>query len=300
MQIIILRLKQRDASGGPRALIISPTRELALQTAKFAIQLGKFTNLQLSAVVGGDAMDNQFSQLDSNPDIIVATPGRLMHLLVEMGRKLNHCKIAVFDEADQLFEMGFAEQLNEIIDRLPSQRQTMLFSATLPPKIMEFAKAGLRDPELVRLDIERRLPEDLQMAFFHSRYEDKIPALVHLITRVIKRDEKCVIFVGTKHHVELLKMILQKFNLNPCYIYSSLDPTARKDMLRIFRSPNCESNLMLVTDIAARGIDIPLLDCVINFHFPPKVELISRSTSFLTVFLAEVVYTSCWACCPSR
>lgn len=174
---ILEKLKQRDPAGGPRALIVSPTRELALQTAKFATQIGKFSNLQMTVIVGGDTMDNQFSQLDSSPDIVIATPGRLMHLLVEMERKLNHCKTVVFDEADQLFEMGFSEQLDEILDRLSSERQTMLFSATLPPKILEFAKAGLRDPELVRLDVERRLPENLQMAFFHSRHEDKIPAL---------------------------------------------------------------------------------------------------------------------------
>ena len=118
------------------------------------------------------------------------------------------------------------------------------------------------------------------MAFFHSRYEDKIPALVHLLTNVIKPTEKCVVFVGTKHHVELLNMILLRFNFTPCYIYSSLDPMARKEMIRKFRQEGADSNLMLVTDIAARGIDIPLLDCVINFHFPPKV-----STIFLFQFL---------------
>jgi len=270
---ILEKLKQRDPAGGPRALIVSPTRELALQTAKFATQIGKFSNLQMTVIVGGDTMDNQFSQLDSSPDIVIATPGRLMHLLVEMERKLNHCKTVVFDEADQLFEMGFSEQLDEILDRLSSERQTMLFSATLPPKILEFAKAGLRDPELVRLDVERRLPENLQMAFFHSRHEDKIPALVHLLTHVIKKDDKCVIFVASKHHVELLRMILLRFNFDPCYIYSSLDPFARKEMIRKFRQEDSEHNIMLVTDIAARGIDIPLLDCVVNFHFPPKAKL---------------------------
>ena len=237
-------------------------------------------------------MDAQFAQLDSNPDLIIATPGRLVHLLVEMDRRLNHCRLAVFDEADQLFEMGFAEQLNEIIGRLSVDRQTMLFSATLPPVILEFAKAGLRDPELVRLDVERRLPENLQMAFLHLRHEDKIAALVHLLSHIIGRNEKCVVFVATKHHVELLRMILERYNFDPTYIYSSLDPFARRDMIRRFRleKPEVEtevekkfdedgneirgySNLMIVTDIAARGIDIPLLDCVINFHFPPKAKL---------------------------
>jgi ATP-dependent RNA helicase DDX54/DBP10 len=88
-------------------------------------------------------MDNQFSQLDQQPDIVIATPGRLLHLLVEMGRKLNHVKMAVFDEADQLFDMGFSEQLNEILGRLPESKQVLLFSATLPNKILEFAKVRI-------------------------------------------------------------------------------------------------------------------------------------------------------------
>ena len=276
---------------------------MALQTAKFATQLGKFTNLSICCIVGGDGMDAQFATLDSNPDLIIATPGRLVHLLVEMDRRLNHCKVAVFDEADQLFEMGFAEQLNEIIGRLSVDRQTMLFSATLPPVILEFAKAGLRDPELVRLDVERRLPENLQMAFMHLRHEDKIAALVHLLSHVIGRDEKCVVFVATKHHVELLRMILERYNFDPTYIYSSLDPFARRDMIRRFRMEKREepeetkyddagneikgfSNLMIVTDIAARGIDIPLLDCVINFHFPPKA---SRAYNLISLFFLKRV-----------
>lgn len=114
------RLKTREQQG-PRAIIMSPTRELALQTAKFCTELSKFTNLQISVILGGDGMDAQFSQLDQNPDIVVATPGRFLHLLVEMDRKLPHVKMAVFDEADQLFEMGFSEQLNEILGRLPGQ-----------------------------------------------------------------------------------------------------------------------------------------------------------------------------------
>lgn len=148
-----------------------------------------------------------------------------------MDRRLNYVKMVVFDEADQLFDLGFAEQLNEILGRLPESKQTLLFSATLPNKILEFAKAGLRDPELIRLDVERRLPENLQLTFFHARHEDKIAALLHLLGNVIKADEKIVIFVATKHHVELVKLFLERYNYTPCYIYSSMDPFARKMMI---------------------------------------------------------------------
>ena len=120
---------------------------------------------------------------------------------------------------------------------------------------------------------------------------------------MIQKADKCVIFVASKHHVELLRMILLRFNFDPCYIYSSLDPFARKEMIRKFRQEDSEHNIMLVTDIAARGIDIPLLDCVVNFHFPPKVSLLATPINLSKTnnyFLGKTFCSSCWSCCPCR
>lgn len=138
------KLKAHSAKVGIRALVLSPTRELALQTLKFCKQLGKHTDLRYAVVLGGDSMDQQFSDMHSNPDVVVATPGRLLHIVVEMELVLSTVKYLVFDEADRLFEMGFAEQLTELIARLPEDRQTLLFSATLPKLLVEFARAGLQ------------------------------------------------------------------------------------------------------------------------------------------------------------
>ncbi len=117
---------------GARALILSPTRELALQTLSFTKELGKFSGLKAVCVLGGDSMERQFAAMHENPDIVIATPGRFVHLCVEMGLKLSAIEYVVFDEADRLFEMGFGEQLREILGRLPEERQTVLLSATLP------------------------------------------------------------------------------------------------------------------------------------------------------------------------
>ena len=161
------KLQTRVPSGGARALILSPTRELALQTLKFTKEIGKFTGLKAAVIVGGEDMDSQFAALHENPDIILATPGRLMHVCVEMGLKLNSVKYVVFDEADRLFEMGFKEHLHDVLKRLSSDdRQTLLFSATLPKMLVEFAKAGLTDPFLLRLDVESKLSDMLEMEFF--------------------------------------------------------------------------------------------------------------------------------------
>ncbi|XP_030624214.1 ATP-dependent RNA helicase DDX54 [Chanos chanos] len=265
------RLKAPQAQTGARALILTPTRELALQTMKFTKELGKFTGLKTALILGGDSMDDQFAALHENPDIIIGTPGRLMHVIMEMNLKLHSVEYVVFDEADRLFEMGFADQLQEIIRKLPDTRQTLLFSATLPKLLVEFARAGLTDPVLVRLDVDTKLSDQLKLSFFHLRLDEKPALLLYLLRNVVKPQEQTVVFAATKHHVEYLRELLSSEGLDCAYIYSALDQTARK--INIGRFVHRKAMVLLVTDVAARGIDIPLLDNVINYNFPSKAKL---------------------------
>ncbi|NXW95611.1 DDX54 helicase, partial [Alopecoenas beccarii] len=264
------RLKA-PSQAGARALVLSPTRELALQTLKFTKELGKFTGLKTALILGGDKMEDQFAALHENPDIIIATPGRLVHVAVEMKLKLHTVEYVVFDEADRLFEMGFAEQLQEIIARLPDCHQTVLFSATLPKLLVEFARAGLTEPMLIRLDVESKLSDQLKLAFFHLRGDDKPAVLLHLLRSVVKPQDQTVVFVATKHHTEYLKELLTAQGIRCTHIYSSLDQTARKINIAKFSQGKCP--VLLVTDVAARGLDIPMLDNVINYSFPAKAKL---------------------------
>ena len=174
------------AKVGPRALILSPSRELALQTLKVVKELGRGTDLRSVLLVGGESIDEQFSSMTSNPAIIIATPGRFLHLKVEMGLDLSSIRYVVFDEADRLFEMGFAAQLAEILHALPQSRQTLLFSATLPKSLVEFARAGLQEPNLVRLDGESKVSPDLQSAFLTMKSAEKDGALLHILSDIIK------------------------------------------------------------------------------------------------------------------
>nr|XP_020456612.1 ATP-dependent RNA helicase DDX54 [Monopterus albus] len=265
------KLKAPQAQTGARALILTPTRELALQTMKFTKELGKFTGLKTALILGGDRMDDQFAALHENPDIIIGTPGRLMHVVKEMNLKLQSVEYVVFDEADRLFEMGFAEQLQEIIRRLPDTRQTLLFSATLPKLLVEFARAGLTEPVLIRLDVDSKLSDQIKLSFFHLRVDDKQAMLLHLLRNVVKPQEQTVVFAATKHHVEYLKELLTSEGLECAYIYSALDQTARK--INIGKFVHRKAMVLIVTDVAARGIDIPLLDNVINYNFPSKAKL---------------------------
>lgn len=265
------RLKAHSAKVGARGLILSPTRELALQTLKFTKELGRFTGLKAAVVLGGDRMEDQFAALHGNPDIIVATPGRFLHVMMEMDLKLTSVEYVVFDEADRLFEMGFAQQLHEIIHRLPDSRQTLLFSATLPKLLVEFTKAGLTDPVLIRLDVDSKLSEQLKLAFFSLRSDDKPAVLLHILQNLIKPSEQTLIFTATKHHVEYLKELLDAAGIESSYVYSTLDQAARK--INIGKFQHKKTNVMVVTDVAARGIDIPMLDNVINYNFPAKPKL---------------------------
>ncbi|KAF7361862.1 ATP-dependent RNA helicase DBP10 [Mycena venus] len=315
---LVQRLSGRHSTAfGARALILLPTRELALQILKVGKELArgwhaghgghagdgeevedssKGESLRWSLIVGGEGLDEQFEMITSNPDIIIATPGRLLHLIVEMNLDLKSVQYVVFDEADRLFEMGFETALNEILHRLPASRQTLLFSATLPKSLVEFAKAGLQNPKLVRLDAESKISSDLKMAFFSVKQAEKDACLLSLLRDVIKvpfgqaaasegdangeqsrkgktkRSEQrtaphqTLIFVATKHHVEYLLNLLTTANYAVSHIYGSLDQTARSWQMDQFRRGL--TSILVVTDVAARGIDIPVLENVINYDFP--------------------------------
>ncbi|KAL2503649.1 putative DEAD-box ATP-dependent RNA helicase 29 [Abeliophyllum distichum] len=266
------KLHQHVPQAGVRALILSPTRDLAIQTLKFTKELGRFTDLRVSLLVGGDSMESQFEELAQNPDVIIATPGRLMHHLAEVDdMSLRSVEYVVFDEADCLFSMGFAEQLHKILTQLSENRQTLLFSATLPSALAEFAKAGLRDPQLVRLDLETKISPDLKLAFFTLRVEEKYAVLLYLIKELISSDQQTLIFVSTKYHVEFLNVLFREEGIEPSICYGDMDQDARKIHISKFRAR--KTVLLIVTDVAARGIDIPLLDNVVNFDFPPKPKL---------------------------
>ncbi|GAB0096160.1 ATP-dependent RNA helicase [Sergentomyia squamirostris] len=291
------RLKERKDSGSARGLILSPTRELAIQTYKFIKELGKFLNLKTVLILGGDSMDHQFSTLHSHPDVIVATPGRFLHVCVEMNLKLSDVCYVVFDEADRLFEMGFGEQLTEILHRLPHSKQMVMFSATLPRVMVDFAKAGLSDPVLIRLDVELKIPEALELKFLYCRNEERYAALLTLLKHVIPADAQTVVFAGTQHHVEFISMLLTRVGITSTYVYSNLDPSARK--INTAKFQNKKVSVLVVTDVAARGIDIPNLDYVVNFYFPGKPKLFihrvgrcaraGRSGTAYTIFASDDV-----------
>ena len=268
---MVQKLKTHSVKVGVRGLVMVPTRELALQIMQFTKLMAKFTDLRTCMIVGGDSFEEQFMQLATNPDIIIATPGRLLHLCIEAQLSLQMVEMAVFDEADRLFELGFAEQLNELLARMPSTRQTALFSATLPQGLVEFAAAGLVSPVFVRLDSESKLSADLKCSFLTVQTSRKDAALLFLLRTLIKPGELTLIFAATRHHVEYLQTLLRACDYHVGYVYGSMDQEAREQAVANFRTGRW--SILIVTDVAARGIDIPLLANVINYDFPGKAKL---------------------------
>lgn len=308
---MIEKLKTHSAKVGARGIILSPSRELALQTLKVVKEFGRGTDLRTILLVGGDSLEEQFSAMTTNPDIIIATPGRFLHLKVEMGLELSSVKYCVFDEADRLFEMGFAAQLSEILHAMPTSRQTLLFSATLPKSLVEFARAGLQEPKLIRMDADSKMSPDLKNAFFTVKSADRDGALLHILDKIIKMppgeteaakkvkagltganagnskkrkrgpenaghadsptEHSTIVFAATKHRVEYLSSLLRLAGYSVSYVYGNLDQTARKLQVQDFRAGL--TNILVVTDVAARGIDLPALANVLNYDFPSQPKI---------------------------
>ncbi|WWD00268.1 hypothetical protein V866_007177 [Kwoniella sp. B9012] len=240
-------------STSPRALIMCPSRELAMQILTVGKDLargmtkgkGKETeSLKWALIMGGESMEGQFEKMSKSPDI--------------------------------LFEMGFDVQLREILSRLPSTRQNLLFSATLPSTVAEFAKAGLVNPLLIRLDTEHKVSPDLDLRFLSVKPTEKDAGLLVVLRDAIKirsdsdkevNQPQAIVFVSTKHHVDYVSELLKAAGYRTSHIYSSLDQIARQQQLHQFRKRF--TDVLVVTDVAARGLDIPIMDHVINYDFPP-------------------------------
>jgi ATP-dependent RNA helicase RhlE len=251
-------------SGATRALVLTPTRELAAQIAEHLIGFAAHTKLTGAAVFGGVASGPQESAFRRGVDVLVATPGRLLDHFQNDYARLDDLEVLVLDEADRMLDMGFLPDVRRILAALPRERQTMLFSATLPPPIVELAQEMLHDP--VAINVERRaLPADgVEQAVYPVR-EDLKP---WLLLELLRRDEikNVLVFTRTKHRANRLAEFLDRQKM-PCdRIHGNRSQAQRTDALARFKSGRLR--VLIATDIAARGIDVEALSHVINFDVP--------------------------------
>ncbi len=266
---ILERFMRKPQQGrGPRALIVAPTRELALQIDENVRLLGKHMQIRCATIFGGVGETPQIQAVRRGVDIIVATPGRLIDLMGAGHVSLRGVEVAVLDEADRMLDMGFLPQIRRIVATLPKERQTLLFSATLSKDIEKVTAEFLRNPQTVEIG-RRSTPTDTVAQFLYPVPKSrKVDLLIHLL-----RDntlDTVLVFSRTKHGADKIARKLQQANVQAATIHSNRSQSQRVAALDAFKSGRCR--VLVATDIASRGIDVEGISHVINFDFPMHPE----------------------------
>lgn len=247
-----------------RTLVVTPTRELAIQINESFETYGKYTNMRSVVLFGGVNQVPQVDQLKKGVDILIATPGRLLDLHKQNFVDLNHLHHLVLDEADQMLDMGFINDVKKIIKLTPDNRQTLLFSATMPMAIRELADSFLTTPKYVSVTPVSSTAETVNQKVYFVGKEDKRKLLYHIIRN--DKLENVLVFVRTKHGADNVVKFLKKNGVHAEAIHGDKSQSARQRVLEGFKSK--EISILVATDIAARGIDIESLPYVINFDLP--------------------------------
>jgi ATP-dependent RNA helicase RhlE len=269
----ILQRLMTGQRGKQRALILSPTRELAEQTHVAITRLGRQTGLRSLTVYGGVSAMPQTKGLRGGAEIIVACPGRLLDLMSQGIARLDNIEILVLDEADQMFDMGFLPSIRRILEALPRQRQTLLFSATMPTEIRELANELLHRPVTVEIGISRPL-ETVSHAIYPVDSTRKVELLMTLLRE--SGDGKVLVFTRTKHRAKRLAMQLAHSGIAATSLQGNLSQNQRQAAMDGFRSGRVR--VLVATDIAARGIDVSQITHVINFDLPDTSEAYTHRT----------------------
>lgn len=260
----MLTKENEPASKNPRALILTPTRELAAQIQESIINYGKYLPLRSTMVFGGVNINQQIKKLAHGIDILVATPGRLLDLYKQRALNLNAVKILVLDEADRMLDMGFIHDIKKILSLLPKQRQNLLFSATFSPEIRTFAKGLLNKPLELSVSPKKVAADRVAHKIHPVDKAKKSKLLCHLIH---EQDwYQALVFTRTKHGANKLTKVLCQNNIEAVAIHGNRSQSQRTKALEIFKKGKIQ--ILVATDIAARGIDIEQLEQVVNYDLP--------------------------------
>ncbi len=251
-----------------RALILEPTRELAAQVETAVRDYGRFTQLRTAVIFGGTGYGRQDQALRQGVDVLVATPGRLLDQMKRGMVRLNRIEILVLDEADRMLDMGFMPDVRRIVERSPRGRQTLLFSATVPPEIEQLCRWALRNPETVEIGQRRAAAETVTHALYPVASDQKEALLEELLKRT--DFDQVLIFCRTKHGADRLARKLQQQGHSVAVLHSNRTQSEREKALSGFRDGRYE--VMVATDIAARGLDVEQISHVINFDVPHHPE----------------------------
>ncbi len=259
-----------NAQRQPRVFALAPTRELAIQIAKDAEVLGKHTGLKVGLAYGGTDYEKQRQTLTDGVDLLIGTPGRIIDYFKQGVFKLNQVQVAILDEADRMFDLGFIKDIRYLLRRLPDpdKRLNLLFSATLSQRVLELAYEHMNEPELIRIEPEKVTADRVRQAVFYPANEDKMPLLIGLLREI--GDVRSMIFVNMKREAERVQDYLEANGLKAAMISGDVPQNKRQRMLKQFQTG--ELPILIGTDVASRGLHIPDVEYVINYDLPNDVE----------------------------
>ena len=261
-------LEKVHETGGVQALIIEPTRELAVQTGEELYRLGKFKGIHTTTVYGGASIGHQIKLLKKNPPVVIGTPGHILDLIKRGVLKLNNVETLVLDEADEMLKMGFVEDIESIIRELPTERQTLLFSATVPQEIKRIADNFMKDPATVHVKTKQMTADLIDQYYSRCKDYEKFDLLTRFMD--VQNPELSIVFARTKRRVDEVARGLIERGYSAEGIHGDLSQDKRLGVLRNFK--NGKLDILVATDVAARGLDISGVTHVYNFDIPQDPE----------------------------
>ncbi len=266
--ILQLLHEQKPMAPGIKVLILTPTRELAIQINESFAAYGKHTGIRHTVIFGGVSQLHQTNALKRGTDVLIATPGRLLDLMTQGYIRLDKLQIFVLDEADRMLDMGFIHDVKRVIAKLPAKRQTLFFSATMPPEIQKLADVLLTNPAKVEVTPPSSTVDKIEQRLYFVGKMEKPELLLHLLGN--KEIKTALVFTRTKHGADKVVKLLQRHHIRAAAIHGNKSQNARQGALTDFK--NGTLRVLVATDIAARGIDIDELAHVINFDLPNVPE----------------------------
>jgi len=259
-----------EGKTGPWAMVLAPTRELALQIHRDVETLGAYTGLVFAAIYGGTGYESQRRKLEAGVDVIIGTPGRIIDYYKQQVFSLRNIEVVVLDEADRMFDLGFVSDIRYLLRRMPppGQRINMLFSATLSARVMELAYEHMNDPEVIRIEAEHITADKVNQSLYHVANNQKMSLLIGLFRQ---RDPKrSIVFVNTKRAAEQVHAYLTDNGLEADMLSGDIPQNKRQRLLELFQRGDLP--ILVATDVAARGLHIPEVSHVINFDLPQDPE----------------------------
>ncbi|MEM7055130.1 MAG: DEAD/DEAH box helicase [Pseudomonadota bacterium] len=255
-----------QAGHHPRAIVIAPTRELAIQIHRDALMLGGETGLTFALAYGGVDYQKQRDRIADGCDVLIGTPGRIIDYFKQRVYGLKHIRIAVLDEADRMFDLGFINDIRYVFRAMPSvdQRQCLMFSATFPLKVTELAYEHMNDAVTIRIDEDQKTTERVRQTVYYPSNREKLPLLIQLIREF--KDGHIIVFVNTRRAADLVDRMLRGNDLESAMLAGSVAQNKRQRLLREFHDGKLP--ILVATDVAARGLHIPNVSHVINFDLP--------------------------------